>query len=69
MKTNILIPIARETINHKVYPKQHTIDKLFIVQTSPCGEVLFEIWLKAHGKFLKTTRGADECDLKFFRAL
>ena len=29
MKTNILIPIARETINHKVYPKQHTIDKLF----------------------------------------
>ena len=29
MKTNILIPIARETINHKVYPKQRTIDKLF----------------------------------------
>ena len=36
-----------------------------LVQTSPCGEVWFEIWLKAHGK-IEITRGAAECDFKFF---
>ena len=28
---------------------------LLVVQTSPCVEVWFEIWLKAHGKFFKAS--------------
>ena len=30
-----------------------SMDNFVLVQTSPCGEVWFEIWLKAHGKFSK----------------
>ena len=29
---------------------------MILVQTSPCGEVWFEIWLKAHGKIWNHTR-------------
>ena len=32
------------------------IMRLFLVQTSPCGEVWFEIWLKAHGKIWNQMR-------------
>ena len=48
-----------------------SMDNFVLVQTSPCGEVWFEIWLKAHGKFSKAhgkieiTRGAAECDFNF----
>ena len=40
------------------------IKTVILVQTSPCGELWFEIWLKAHGK-IKITRGAAECDFNF----
>ena len=30
-----------------------SMDNIVLLQTSPCGEVWFEIWLKAHGKFFK----------------
>ena len=37
--------------------------KQLLVQTSPCGEVWFEIWLKAHGKIWNHTRrsSSDVC--------
>ena len=57
-----------------IYPATHffssyfeiffLIDNKILVQTSPCGEVWFEIWLKAHGK-IEITRGAAECDFNF----
>ena len=42
----------------KVFHNKHhgwTVNVL-LVQTSPCGEVWFEIWLKAHGKIWNHTR-------------
>ena len=38
---------------NQVYKAWNVLKRSVLVQTSPCGEVWFEIWLKAHGNFFK----------------